>query len=580
MTKTTLLALSLLAIAPVADAFAGEALQKKALIIGIDGCRPDALLAAKAPNLHALIKNGAFSDKAQTGDMTASGSGWGSLLTGVWREKHGVRGNTFDQSNFAEFPDMLSRIKKVRPESYVASIVHWDPIQKLIVKTADVNAAYKTDPEVTKAACQLLADKNPDLLFVHLDDVDGAGHKHGFDPKLPMYLEGIGKADEQVGEILKAVESRKTYKNEDWLVVVSTDHGGSGKGHGANTPEHRTIFVIVSGKAAAKGTIEPAPGIVDVAPTVMKHLGIPIEANWKLDGKAVGLGEVQAKQKKVLLLGIDGCRPDAIAAATVAHNLHQLVKEGGFYPKMDVLGDHITGVPTATGPGWSSVLTGVWADKHGVKDNLLRENKFKDYPTFFRRFREARPEASTAALVSWIPFAEEVFSKADGRQLLVDGDTKGYDLGDRAVAKATVEVLTKGNPDLVFAYFGQVDVTGHGYGFHPKSPRYTAALEFVDDRIGEILAALKKRATYDREDWLIVVCTDHGGRGRDHLLGEKEPQMRTGMMILHGPSAKKGVFEERAFNVDIAATVLTHLGVPLRSEWKLDGKAIGLEGQR
>ena len=271
---------------------------KRALVIGIDGCRPDALLAAKAPNLHKLIKNGAFSDKAQTGDMTASGSGWGSLLTGVWREKHGVRGNDFKLSNFAEFPDMLARIKKARSESFVASIVHWAPIQQQIVKKADVNVAYKTDPEVTTAAVQLLAEKNPALLFVHLDDVDGAGHRHGFHPKQPKYLEAIEKVDKQVGELLKAVSDRKTYEQEDWLIVVSTDHGGSGKGHGQNTPEHRTIFVIVSGKSAAQGVLEPAPMIVDIVPTVLQHLGIAINPRWNLDGKAVGLKADQPKAEQ------------------------------------------------------------------------------------------------------------------------------------------------------------------------------------------------------------------------------------------------------------------------------------------
>jgi predicted AlkP superfamily pyrophosphatase or phosphodiesterase len=263
--------------------------QKKVLLIGIDGCRPDALLLAKAPHLRSLIKNGAFSDKAQTGDITVSGSGWGSLLTGVWREKHGVRGNDFKLSNFAEFPDLLARIKKAQPNRFVASVVHWEPIQKQIVKKADVTTAYKTDAQVAKAAVELLREKNPDLLFIHFDDVDGAGHKHGFHPKQPKYMEAIEKTDEYVGTLLKTLEQRRSYQQEDWLIVVSTDHGGSGKGHGQNIPEHRTIFLIVSGKSAARGTIEPAPVIVDIAPTVFQHLGIPIDPKWGLDGKAVGL---------------------------------------------------------------------------------------------------------------------------------------------------------------------------------------------------------------------------------------------------------------------------------------------------
>src|ERR1041384_4146910 len=110
MVRIRLALLLLLVILPASAA--QDASAKKVLIIGIDGCRPDALLAAKAPHLHRLIKDGAFSDKAQTGDMTASGSGWGSMLTGVWRDKHGVKGNDFKASNFDKFPHLLARIKK------------------------------------------------------------------------------------------------------------------------------------------------------------------------------------------------------------------------------------------------------------------------------------------------------------------------------------------------------------------------------------------------------------------------------------------------------------------------------------
>ena len=42
-------------------------------------------------------------------------------------------------------------------------------------------------------------------------------------------------------------------------------------------------------RPAARGAIEPPPAIVDIAPTVLRHLGIAIEPKWGLDGKAVGL---------------------------------------------------------------------------------------------------------------------------------------------------------------------------------------------------------------------------------------------------------------------------------------------------
>jgi predicted AlkP superfamily pyrophosphatase or phosphodiesterase len=263
--------------------------QKKVLILGIDGCRPDALLAAKAPHLHGLIRDGAFSDKAQTTDATISGPGWSSMLTGVWRDKHGVRDNRFEGANYQEYPHFFRRLKQVRPGAVTASIVHWAPINDRILVDAVVAKKVPRDEQVAAEAVRVLGGTDPDVVFLHFDEVDGAGHKHGFHPSVPQYVAAIERTDAFVGKVLEAVRGRKNYAREDWLVLVSTDHGGSGKGHGKNIPEHRTIFLIVSGPSAKKGVIEPPPGVVDVAATALAHLGVALDRNWKLDGRAVGL---------------------------------------------------------------------------------------------------------------------------------------------------------------------------------------------------------------------------------------------------------------------------------------------------
>jgi predicted AlkP superfamily pyrophosphatase or phosphodiesterase len=266
---------------------------KKALILGIDGCRPDALLAARIPNLRCLMENGAFSMAAQTGDIPVSGPGWASLLTGVWREKHGVRDNQFEGADFGEFPDLLTRFKQARPDGFAGAVVHWEPLRTHIIRYADHNAVHTSDAAVGDDACRLLREEAADLLFVHFDDVDHAGHQHGFDPAARAYRSAIERVDVQVGRIVHALRARPTAAREDWLVVVSTDHGGSGKTHGRNVPEDRTIFLIVSGPSALRGAIEPPPDIVDVAPTVLRHLGVVADPKRQLDGKAVGLRERQ-----------------------------------------------------------------------------------------------------------------------------------------------------------------------------------------------------------------------------------------------------------------------------------------------
>ena len=81
--------------------------EKKLLLIGIDGCRTDALISASTPNIDKLIEDGVFIENAIcsiNGQPTMSGPGWSTMLTGVWYDKHGVSGNFFRGSKIDKFP--------------------------------------------------------------------------------------------------------------------------------------------------------------------------------------------------------------------------------------------------------------------------------------------------------------------------------------------------------------------------------------------------------------------------------------------------------------------------------------------
>ena len=281
--------------------------------------------------------------------------------------------------------------------------------------------------------------------------------------------------------------------------------------------------------------------------------------------------------KRLLVIGIDGCRPDAIHAAVEATTLHTLIREGAFSNQADVLGDRNTGADTSTGPGWSSALTGVWADKHQVRNNLFLKNNLKEHPTLFHRVQSAHPEADVSLFVSWPQFHRFLFAGLKGCKLVLDGDENGYAAADHQVTAAAEKQLAQGDPRALFVYYGEVDITGHGYGFHPKSPKYTKAIEAVDVQIARVLKAMRARPAFAREDWLTIVCTDHGGRNREHGLGDKVPEIRTGFIILHGPSVTPGAIKEKTNNVDVTATALKHLGITIDPEWKLDGRPIGLK---
>ncbi len=296
------------AAALLAFATSARAAEKRVLIIGVDGMRPDSMEIANTPHIDALIAAGAYSNKAQIGDITVSGPGWATILTGVWRDKHGVSNNSFAGKNLAAFPDLFTRLESLDASLTTVSIAHWSPINTQIVGDADVKISGEVDAEVARLAAALLKNgtvllgerrsgtritADPQVMFLHLDELDGAGHSQGWNTTPGShYMNTLETIDTHIGSVVSALHQRPGViaGQEDWLVIVTSDHGGEGTGHGPNTPVQRTIPFIVSGPSAKQGgVIHHTPVAADVTAIALAHLGFAIDPTWGMDGRPAGL---------------------------------------------------------------------------------------------------------------------------------------------------------------------------------------------------------------------------------------------------------------------------------------------------
>ena len=148
-------------------------LQRKVLIIGIDGVRSDALEAANTPNLDAIRDNGLYSPDALNDDITISGPGWSAILCGVWSDKHLVTGNDFSGNNFEDYPSIFTLVEGLHPDLNTASICHWSPINNEIVQgAADFNINLASDALISSESASYLSTQDPDLMFIHFDSID------------------------------------------------------------------------------------------------------------------------------------------------------------------------------------------------------------------------------------------------------------------------------------------------------------------------------------------------------------------------------------------------------------------------
>jgi predicted AlkP superfamily pyrophosphatase or phosphodiesterase len=85
-----------------------------------------------------------------------------------------------------------------------------------------------------------------DFVFIIYENTDSAGHDCGFTYNNPEYKDAFKIEDAYGYELLKAIEARETYDNEDWLIIVTSDHGGIGGGHGGPSIQERMTFVVMN----------------------------------------------------------------------------------------------------------------------------------------------------------------------------------------------------------------------------------------------------------------------------------------------------------------------------------------------
>lgn len=288
------------------------------------------------------------------------------------------------------------------------------------------------------------------------------------------------------------------------------------------------------------------------------------------------LGQAEdVPNRRVLWIGLDGCRPDALQKATTP-NLDSLKDAGAWSYSTQIQGDRYQRSDTSSGPGWSSFLTGVWADKHGVNDNSFDGRAYEEFPHVFRRIKDRWPSAVTASFVDWEPIDKFIVESCDHKVCYPAHGADQYAQNDVLLAREAAEYLRQRNPHAMMVYFGAIDETGHSSGFHPDNPEYVAAIQTVDERVGEVLTALRSRPKFNEENWLIVVSTDHGGKDKGHGGGQEVPEILTTFVIVSGDGVQPGKITTPTYLVDVPVTGLIHLGLDIAPEWKLDGKPVGL----
>lgn len=254
---------------------------RNVLIIGLDGFRADGMQSSITPFMYSLSQsaNTYFTSTTRTEINTLSGPNWASLLTGVHQDKHLVENNGFTNNVLANYPHFIYYVEQANPQLKTISLVHWTPINLIITKNFADYAPLEggTDSLINENANAFLSpssSENPDVLFLHFDDLDYNGHATGYSPDSINYRQTLTRIDSYVQELFTSIENRRA-NGEDWMVFIVSDHGGYLTDHGIY-PDNPDVFntIFFANHPSMKFTDDLKNEQVNLVPTIFDYLGI------------------------------------------------------------------------------------------------------------------------------------------------------------------------------------------------------------------------------------------------------------------------------------------------------------------
>lgn len=266
---------------------AGEkktAMQKKisrSLVIMLDGARSDALLAADVPFLKKLIRQQWHPDykvyysyhaRAVTDAPTDSAPNHTAIATGVTASKNQVTANgLINKGNYKQYPSYLRRIAE-KTGSKTLFCYLWNEDKFLDDHQLVSRLQCESDEKNYSEMIKILNAKNPPgSILWFIDAPDLGGHRSGFYPYGPLYLAALNKCDQFLEATFNTIARRQDFANEDWLIIITSDHGGIESTHGPRGSQLETLPFIVVGSNIPAGCGCGILSNFDCAALVLQH---------------------------------------------------------------------------------------------------------------------------------------------------------------------------------------------------------------------------------------------------------------------------------------------------------------------
>lgn len=288
--KKILLLCSLFLIAGATAGFAAKWKAKHVVLIGIDGWGAYSVPKADIPNIKSLMDAGCYTLEKRSVLPSSSAINWASMFNGAGTEIHGYTewGSRTPEipsrvvNEHGIFPTIFSLLHDQEPKAETGCLYEWDGIKYLIDTLSVKHFAIAPDYEkhqdlLCSMAEKYIKDKKPAFVAVCFDQLDHVGHSLGHDTK--AYYDKLKQLDGYVGKIISALKEAGIY--DDTIIMLTSDHGGVGKGHGGKSLLEMQIPFIIAGKNIKHGgKFSESMMQYDTAATIAYIFGLKQPQAW------------------------------------------------------------------------------------------------------------------------------------------------------------------------------------------------------------------------------------------------------------------------------------------------------------
>jgi len=251
-------------------------MEKKVILISIDGMRADGLQQCGNPYVKELEKICAYTYHAKAVDPSVTLPCHYSMTHGVSPQRHGILTNTY-VPEVRPVASIFDRVKN--SEGTTAMFYGWSPLRDVSRPTA-IKFATLIDHDMTDDTDTLLTDEalvniekyRTDFVFLYMVETDAAGHNFGWMSE--EYLKTVSKAIDNVKRVIEKY-------GDEYTVIIGADHGGHDRLHGTAMDEDMTIPFFFKGKDFTIGELEKEVTLIDISPTIAKVMNIIPSPYWE-----------------------------------------------------------------------------------------------------------------------------------------------------------------------------------------------------------------------------------------------------------------------------------------------------------